>query len=334
MKLAVHDLLSVKDKDSSLNTYNNTKELVKKLDKLGYHRYWFSEHHGMEQHASTVPELLIANLAGVTENIRLGTGGTMIMHYSPLRVAEMFKTLSALAGDRVDLGLGRAPGGDYHAILALVEGKYTEQDLYLKMEEILAFLKDESPKGELYQKIKAVPTHPGSLAEPWMLGSTGNSARRGAHMGLGYSFAKFFSIETPPEVFKMYKEEFKPSVFFEKPVVSVSYKILVADNKDELEYLSKPFEMTHVASRKGLQLPILNPEEVRDHKFSDFDKKQLEYDYKKNFIVKGTKEEVEEILCKEIETYCIDELMFYTPLYDQEKRYNSYKLLHEIFDGK
>ena len=151
MKLAVHDLLSVKDKDSSLNTYNNTKELVKKLDKLGYHRYWFSEHHGMEQHASTVPELLIANLAGVTENIRLGTGGTMIMHYSPLRVAEMFKTLSALAGDRVDLGLGRAPGGDYHAILALVEGKYTEQDLYLKMEEILAFLKDESPNTTLFR---------------------------------------------------------------------------------------------------------------------------------------------------------------------------------------
>lgn len=334
MKLAVHDLMFKNEGEDNKKTFENTEKLVTTLDKIGYNRYWFAEHHGMETLLSSAPEILVSYFAAITENIRLGTGGTMIMHYSPYKIAEDFKTLSYLAPGRIDIGLGRAPGSSPNEILALAQGDYKgNQDLYKKIEIIMDYLKDKTPDDSVYRRTQAIPKRNDDLVQPWMLGSTGNSSQMAAKMGLGYSFAKFFSVETPTEVFKNYRENFVPSEFFEKPELSVSYKILVADSKEEVEYLGKAFDYAHISQIRGnLTNGIPNPERLKDYEFSPAEIAKLEDDYKKRFIIKGTKEEVSKILEDEIETLNIDEILVFSPIFGIDNRINSYKLLKEIFD--
>src|SRR5699024_1176533 len=138
-------------------------------------RYWFAEHHNSPTHASSSPELLAAYMSAVTSKIRLGTGGTMIMHYSPLKIAENFKTLTALALDRIDIGLGRAPGSGPNEIVALAQGKSNYfDDKYDKIEIILDYLSDQQADG-YYGRTNAMPQVPLTLTQPWMLGSSGQS---------------------------------------------------------------------------------------------------------------------------------------------------------------
>lgn len=334
MKLAVHDLLTKNEGETTQQVFERTKELVHALDKIGYHRYWFAEHHGSDIHVSSAPEILVSYFAGQTQNIQVGTGGTMIMHYSPLKVAETFKTLASLAPGRINLGLGRAPGGGPNEILALCEGHYVPQDdLYGKIETILNLIQDEKPREEIYQKTVAVPTQIDTLPEPWMLGSTGNSALRAAYLGLGYSFAKFFSIETPKEIFEMYRQEFQPSAFFDKPTVSVSYRVLVADTEEDVKRMEKTFEAMQVASYRNQFIAVPSDEEAQKMTFTDAEKARLQHDYDKRFIIKGTKDEVKKILLEEVETYGIDELMFYSPIYDPKDRLRNYELLYEMFNS-
>lgn len=192
MKISIHDLVTSNENERVEDAFLRTKNLVKTAENLGYHRYWFSEHHSIEANLSTSPEILIAYFISQTSKIRLGSGGTMIMHYSPLKIAENFKTLISLAENRIDIGLGRAPGGDAKSIIALSEGKgVSVDDLYQKIEYILSYFKDEEIRDRRY-KAKAIPNNTSSLPSPWMLGSSGNSANFAAYFGLGYSHAKFF----------------------------------------------------------------------------------------------------------------------------------------------
>lgn len=333
MKLSVHDLVTQNEGISNSQLFEDTKKLVQAVDDLGYTRYWFSEHHGIRQVFSSSPEILVAYFSALTKNIRLGTGGTMIMHYSPLEIAEKFKELSYMAPGRIDLGLGRAPGGGLEEIFALCEGNYNpNQDLYEKIEIILAYLQDEIPKNKLYRATRAYPEKNDYLVEPWLLGSTGNSSKRAGEMGLAYSFAKFFSIDTPDFVFDNYRNNFKPSNFFQKPNLSVSYKILVTDTKEELEYLGKAFDYQQVKWGSDDLKYLPKPDKVKDYKFSEYEKAKLKNDYDKRFIIKGTKDDVARILDDEISRLGIDELLVYTPIWGVENRIKSYKLLKEIFD--
>ena len=332
MKLAVHDLLFADQGQDNQEVFEATEKLVLRLDEIGYNRYWFAEHHGMDSILSSSPETLVAYFAGKTKNIRLGTGGTMVMHYSPYKVAEVFKTMSYLAPGRIDIGLGRAPGSGYLEIIALAEGMPKQSDQYEKIEQILAFLQDEKPKSVLYADAKAIPERNADLVQPWMLGSTGNSSLRAAKMGLGYSFAKFFSVETPVEVFDNYRKNFVPSAFFEKPELSVSYKVLIADSKDELEYLGKAFDFTHLRQTGNIFSGIPNPEEVKDYEFTNHELDKLKHDYDKRFIIKGTKDEVASILEEEADLLKFDELLVFSPIFGIDNRIKSYELLKEIFD--
>ncbi|MDY6064994.1 MAG: MsnO8 family LLM class oxidoreductase [Finegoldia sp.] len=333
MELSVHDLVTQNENVSNSELFEDTKKLVKATDKMGYKRYWFSEHHGVSQVFSTSPEILVAYFSSLTENIRLGTGGTMIMHYSPLEIAEKFKELSYMAPGRIDIGLGRAPGGGVEEIFALSQGSYNiDQDLYEKIEVILAYLQDKTPYNKLYASTKAYPEKNDYLIEPWLLGSSGSSSKKAGEMGLGYSFAKFFSVDTPNFVFDTYRDSFRPSNFFDKAQLSVSYKILVTDTKEELEYLGKAFDYGQVKwGKKGMKY-LPNPESVKDYKFTPFEEDKLRNDYGKRFIIKGTKGQVADILENEIKTIGMDEILVYTPIWGVENRIKSYKLLKEIFD--
>lgn len=332
MRLAVHDLLTMNTNENADESYIKTDQMVKLAEELGYTRYWFSEHHGFDSLAAIAPELLVAYYAGRTKNIRMGTGGTMVMHYSPYKIAEDFKTLEALAPGRIDIGLGRAPGSGSAEIIALAEGRRNfYSDLYSKIQSILDLLSGDRPNNPAYQGVVAYPDIGSRLPQPWMLGSTGQSAGRAAQMGLGYSFVKWFGNETSPRVFSDYKKNFKKSKFFDKPEISISYKVLVADSQDELDHLTKSFEMNHIAPISHKVSRLQSADEVKDYTYSPKEEACLNHSYDKRFIIKGTKDQVRSILEEEIETYNIDELMFYLPIYDTEARKNAYKILADIF---
>lgn len=332
MELGVHDLITLNANETPEAAYARTKKFVKEIGDLNYKRYWFAEHHNSPGHASSSPELMAAYMAAVDERLRFGTGGTMIMHYSPLKIAENFKTLTTLAPGRIDLGLGRAPGSGRDEIIALAEGKPNAfDDQYDKIEIILDYLQDKQATS-FYGKTNAMPYGTVTLPEPWMLGSSGQSATKAAEMGLGYSFAKFFGLETDPSVFQLYRDEFKASRFFDKPNVMVSYMIIVADTEEEANYLAKPMELAQLALRKGQMIPNLDPEELKDYEFSQQEQSFVDNHYAKRFAVKGTPDQVKAILEDEIALLNIDELMVYAPIFNHEARLNSYKHLAKMFN--
>lgn len=332
MELGVHDLVTLNNGETPEEAYERTKRFVKEIEKMNYKRYWFAEHHNSKGHASSSPELMAAYMSAVTDKLRFGTGGTMIMHYSPLKIAENFKTLTALAPNRIDLGLGRAPGGGPNEIVALAQGNPNSfDDQYDKIKVIMNYLLDEEAPG-IYGKSDAIPYETKSLVEPWMLGSSGQSAIKSAEMGLGYSFAKFFGIETDPAVFKLYRNRFEPSKFFSKPSVMVSYQIIVADTQEEADYLAKPIELAQIALTRGQMMKNMDPEDVKDFEFSEAEQNYLNERYEKRFLIKGTPEHVENIITKEIELLNIDEIMVYAPIFDHEARVASYKHLAKMFN--
>ena len=332
MELGVHDLVTLNKVETPEAGYERTKKFVKEIESMNYKRYWFAEHHNSKVHASSSPELMAAYMSAITNKLRLGTGGTMIMHYSPLKIAENFKTLTTLASDRIDLGLGRAPGGSPNDILALAQGQpNTFDDQYDKIKIILNYLLNEKAPS-FYGNTTAIPHNTRSLPQPWLLGSSGQSAMKSAEMGLGYSFAKFFGIDTDPGVFQLYRDHFKPSPFFEQPAVMVSYQIIVADSTEEANYLAKPIELAQVGLANGRLIENMDPEEVKDDELSPRAQAFLDNYYEKRFLIKGTPAHVQNILEEEQELLGIDELMIYAPVFDQEARIHSYKQIAKMFD--
>lgn len=329
MKLGIHDLLPLNEGESTQERYQKTIQMVQALEDIGYDRYWASEHHGMASVASSSPEILLAYLAAITERIRLGTGGTMIVNYSPLKIAEVFKTLTLLAPDRIDLGIGRAPGTDHNGMMALSQGNPINFDhLFEKSQIILDYLTDKKPQA-FYQYTAAIPEKTRTFAQPWMLGSSGQSAIKTGEMGLGYSFAKFFGVATEAEVFQAYRHHFTVSEFFQEPRVMVSYLIIMAESEEEANYLAKPAE---IANLKNPTTRLMSLENAKDITFTSEQNNMLKEKYNRRFLIKGTPQQVERILSEEIEQFGINEIMAYMPIPDQEARIQSYKLLYEIFN--
>lgn len=329
MKLGIHDLLPLNEGESTQERYEKTINMVKSLEQMGYHRYWASEHHGMANVASSSPEIFLAYLAAITDRIRLGTGGTMIVNYSPLKIAETFKTLTILGHDRIDFGIGRAPGTDHNGMMALSQGHPLDfEHLYDKTQVILDYLVDDQPQG-FYGLTKAIPVKTGFYPQPWMLGSSGQSAIKAGEMGLAYSFAKFFGVETPAEVFHAYRQAFQPSAFFTEPKLMVSYEIFLADSQEEADYWARPAE---ISSLRRHSLALMSPDQAQKVQLSLDEQSMLEEKIRRRFILKGTPEKIESILSEEIERFGIDEIMAYMPIPDQKMRLNSYQLLAKIFN--
>src|SRR5690625_2111168 len=240
MRLSILDQAPVTKGNNAVNALKKAEELAMLGDELGYYRMWMAEHHGTKDFASSAPEVTTAYLAAKTKNIRIGTGGVMMMHDSPLKLAEVFKTLSAFAPGRIDFGVGRAPGGDNHSIYALSEGRQPMMhNMYEKFETALQYINDEVPEDELYNKTIATPSQI-ELPEAWLLGSTGNSAIQAARMGVGYSFAQFFMGGMTKEMLDAYRKNFEPTVFMEKPEIKVTYLVTTAETKEEAEFEALP----------------------------------------------------------------------------------------------
>ena len=328
MRLSVLDQAPITKGNSAQGALEKAVELAQYAEELGYCRMWMAEHHGSSNFASSAPEVVTAFLAAKTEKIRLGTGGTMMMHYSPLKMAEVFKTLSALAPGRIDFGVGRAPGGDQNAIHALAQGNEPDFDhLYEKLDVTLDLIKDEVPKEILYSKTPAAPQNV-TLPEAWLLGSSGNSAIQAGQKGLGYSFAQFFMLGAMrKEIFDLYRQRFVPSDFMEKPAISVAYLVTVAETREEAEFQAKPQDIARIRLGQGRLSPLMTPEEAQAHQLTDDEREAIQTNRQIHLV--GTAKDIAEKLYADQEKYGFQEAMICSIAHSQKQRLNTYKLLAE-----
>lgn len=328
MRLSVLDQAPITQGNTGQTALEYAVELAQYAEALGYERMWMAEHHGSSSFASSAPEVVIAYIAAKTKRIRLGTGGTMMMHYSPLKMAEVFKTLSALAPDRIDYGVGRAPGGDQNAIYALAQGNNPDFDhLYEKLDVALDLIEDKVPSEILYSKTPAAPEGI-TLPQAWLLGSSGNSAIQAGQRGLGYSFAQFFMLGAMRrETFDLYRQRFVPSAFMEKPEISVAYLVTVAETREEAEFQAKPQDIARIRLGQGRMSPLMTPEEAQNYTLTEEEREAIQTNREIHLV--GTAKDIAERLYRDQEKYGFQEAMICSIAHTQKQRLNAYNLLAE-----
>ncbi|MDN3020162.1 LLM class flavin-dependent oxidoreductase [Paenibacillus sp. BSR1-1] len=325
MKLSVLDQTPISNGQTSHKTLQNTIELAKLVDDLGYNRIWYSEHHGSSNLASASPEIMIAHIASVTNQIRVGSGGIMLMHYSPLKMAEVFKTLTTLYPNRIDFGVGRAPGGDRFSTLSLHEGRQPNVfNSYDKLMETMMFMTETMPTDHIYSRTLAAPAG-APLPEVWLLGSSGSSAAQAGRFGIGYSFAQFISGGLSSSMLDAYRDNFTPSEFMPSPQINVGYFVMVAETAEEAEYHAASLDLNLLFLDKGMPFQIVSPEEALNYSYTEMDKIQIQKN-RKRFLV-GSAKDVANTLREHDEKFGINEAVIGTISHSHEARLQSYRLL-------
>ncbi|ARI78860.1 LLM class flavin-dependent oxidoreductase [Halobacillus mangrovi] len=328
MKLSVLDQSPILSGMNPHEAFQQTKELAKLTDRLGYHRFWVSEHHSTESLAGSSPEILAAHLAAHTENIRIGTGGVLLPHYSSYKVAESFRVLETLHPSRIDLGVGRAPGGMPNVNLALNGGSVPNVEGYPgQIEELMAYLHGQDPHG---MDIYATPR--GETSPPiWMLGSSGTSARLAADLGVSYSFAHFINGRGGTRAVERYFNYFTPSMQQSEPNANVSIFVVCADSDGHAEYLASSLDLALLKIEQGGKNNYFpTPEEALQYPYSHFEEQRIQEN--RNRMIVGSVEKVKEEIQELAQIYHVDEIIVNTIVTPFEDRLRSYELLAEAFE--
>ncbi len=300
-----------------------TIALAKRAEELGFHRYWLAEHHASSSLADASPEVLLARLTGETSRIRLGSGGIMLPHYSAFKVAETFRMLDALAPDRIDLGVGRAPGGTRMVSVALRSG---DPDLFpQQVAEVLAYVAGATADPRLRGLI-AQPAGD-TLPAMWVLGSSGFGARLAAEFGLPYAFAQFIGGDYP-QVTQAYRRTFQPSAHLAQPYVMVTIAAIVAPTDEEADRLSLPSLLSRMRRLRGISAPVPSLEEALAYPWTELEK--AETIASRNMII-GSPATVRARIDALVEKYGADEVMVVTIAPDYATRRRSYELLSTAF---
>lgn len=320
---SVLDLAPIVEGSTARQSFQNTVQLAQLTERLGYKRYWLAEHHNMPGIASSATSVLIGHVAAHTSTIRVGAGGIMLPNHSPLVVAEQFGTLESLFPNRIDLGLGRAPGTDQTTARALRRDLLSNgEDFPLQLEELRGYFSNESEN----KKVRAIPGE-GLNIPIWLLGSSGFSARLAAKLGLPFSFASHFSPENTLPALQLYYHLFQPSDVLEKPYAMVALNVIVAETNEEAEYLSTSLKLQFVQMMRNtpskLQPPVKNFNEIT----SEYERAVLEKQLSLSVI--GSPTTVREKLNMIIEQTDADEIIVTTQIFDHEARLKSYELLAE-----
>ena len=319
LKLSVLDQSPISEGTTAAQSFARTVELAQLTEKLGYHRYWLAEHHATTGLAGSAPEVLIAHVAAHTSTIRVGSGGIMLPHYSPLKVVEQFRVLHALHPGRIDLGLGRAPGSDGLTAIALQRDRSQRQsdDFAQQMAELLAWLGEGFPEDHPFGRIDATPLMPGG-PEVWLLSSSGWSAVAAAQLGLSLCFASFINPDAADESIALYRRHFEPSAGLPQPRATVALSVICADTDTEAERLASSVRLWRRRQRAGQRGPVPTVEEAAA---------QLGAPDKPGRMLVGGPERVAAGLLALAETYAMDEIMAVTITHDHAARLRSYELL-------
>jgi len=331
LRLSVLDQSPVPAGSEPAQALQNSISLARHVDELGFTRFWMSEHHAMDTLACTAPEIVLTRIGAETKRIRIGSGGIMLPHYTPLKVAEVFRTLYALYPERVDLGIGRAPGGGPTEMLALRRSRKTamEDDFPDQVSELLAFLEDEFPQGHPFSRVKAMPApaRNGHYAGPdvWMLGSSMWSSAAAVEFGLPYSFAHFFSPVKTRDAIATYMRNFRPGIRAAAPQATVAVGVVCAETEEEAEYLASSVKLLQRRIRLGDRRPVPSPEDALRELRAQGDMPMEEGEWPRYFV--GTPAKVRGELEQMAGALGIGELIVNTIIWNHEKRLRSYELL-------
>jgi luciferase family oxidoreductase group 1 len=330
LHLSVLDQSPVRPGATARQALQETTQLAQLADRLGYTRFWVSEHHNTTTLAGSSPEVLLAHLGAHTRRIRLGSGGVMLPHYSPLKVAENFKLLEALHPSRIDLGLGRAPGADRLTAYALNPSNKFEEDAFIEqLVDLQAYLRDERTPETIHERVQAIPkidTQPAL----WLLSSSGQSGQFAAQLGMAFSFAQFINPSGGPAAVRAYRRHFQPSPELAAPVANVALFVLCADTEDKANALAKAMYIQLLRFDQGLRGPYPTAAETAAYTFSPEEQARLAYH--KGRVVSGTPAQLREHLLRIAAAYEVEELTIVSITADFGDRLRSYELLAEAFD--
>lgn len=321
---SVLDLATVIQGKTPADTFENSVALAQHAEKLGYTRYWFAEHHNMVSVASSATSVLIGHIAGHTKTIRVGSGGIMLPNHSPLIVAEQFGTLATLYPNRIDLGLGRAPGTDQLTAMEIRGERFSAPHSF--PQDVLKLQKYLSSDNSL-SKVRAIPGE-GAEVPIWILGSSTESAHLAASYGLPYAFASHFAPTYFLEAIKIYRQNFRPSATLQEPYVMSCVNVVAADTDAEAERLATSLKQLFMGivtgKRRLLQPPIDNMDDV----WNDMEEEAVNQMLAVAFIG-GPEKLTAQMELFRAQTQ-IDEIMVTSHIYDHQARLHSYKLFAEI----
>ena len=330
--LSVLDQSPIPSGADATTALQNTIDLAQLVERLGYRRYWVAEHHGTNSLAGSAPEVLISTLAARTNHIRVGSGGVMLPHYSALKVAEQFHVLSSLYPDRIDLGIGRAPGGAQLASIALQRNRQhpAGDDFLDQMAELRAWFGDRFPDEHPFAKMQPTPL-PRTEPEIWLLSSSGYSVAAAAHYGVGICWAHFINADGGPEAMASYRAQFVALEETDRPLTSVAVTVICADTDEEAELLAASSRLRRLRMRRyGDSGPIPSVQEALAYPYSDSDLAFLESS-KRQMII-GSPERAKADIEALAQAYGVDEVVVLTITHDHEARRRSYELLAKAFD--
>ncbi|HVA69350.1 MAG TPA: LLM class flavin-dependent oxidoreductase [Candidatus Binataceae bacterium] len=334
MRLSVLDQSPVPAGFTAADALRNTIDLARVTDRLGYERYWIAEHHAIESLASPAPEILLARIGCETSGIRIGSGAVLLPHYSPMKVAEIFRMLEALYPGRVDLGVGRAPGGTALETYALRRERSgppsSVDDFPQQLLELMAFLKGEFPARHPFAQIHLTPEAAG-IPEIWMLGSSMWSASAAAQLGLPYAFAHFIDQQPTRSALEYYRAHFVPTGERRAPRQIVAIGVVCADTEAEARRLVSSSRLLIRRIRRGERGPVPTPEEAVAALDSTPDPMPPVPSEFPRYIV-GDPEQVRERLIEMASRLGLDELMVVTITHDHRARVRSYELLAEALE--
>ena len=328
MLLSVLDQSPIAEGSTGAEALHNTLDLARLADGLGYHRYWVAEHHGGPMLAGPSPEVLIGPIAAATETIRVGSGGVMLPHYSPLKVAESFSILAALFPGRIDLGLGRAAGTDQLTTFALQRDRRqaAPDDFPQQLAELLAYFEDDLPEDHPFRHLaRTLPGGP-ELPVPWLLGSSAQSAIWAGELGLRYAFADFIN-PNGSEIAKLYRERFAAVRDLQAPRTAVAAWVLCAPTDEEAQFLATSSRMTFTMLRRGQLIAVPPPDTAVA--FLKREGKWPSEGIPGRRAIVGSPEKVRAGLETLAGEYQADEAIVVTITHDHAARRRSYELLAE-----
>ncbi|TCN26042.1 LLM class flavin-dependent oxidoreductase [Mesobacillus foraminis] len=326
--VSVLNLAPIRKGQEARQAINSMVDLAQATEKMGYQRYWIAEHHNTPTLVSSATSILIKHTLEHTNSIRVGSGGVMLPNHSPLVVAEQFGTMATIYPDRLDLGLGRAPGTDMKTANALRRSQY--DSVYTFPEDVNALLNYFGPE-ETQGFVKAYPGV-GTNIPIYILGSSTDSAYLAASLGLPYVFASHFAPRYMEEAISIYRERFQPSQYLDKPYMIVCLNVIAAETDEEASLLSTTMHQFFLNVVRGTQSPMQPPVEDLESLWNPMEREMATS--MGSVTLMGSKGTIREQLASFQDNYHVDEIMAVSYIYDEDKQKRSYEILKEVADGK
>src|ERR1700682_5560521 len=324
LAVSVLDLVGMRAGESAGSAIARSVDLAQHAERLGYTRFWLAEHHSIEGLACSATSVLIGHVAAATKTIRVGSGGVMLPNHAPLVVAEQFGTLEALYPGRIDLGLGRAPGGDFQTMRALRRNlQQSGEDFPALLDELRTYLGPEQPD----QVVKAIPGQ-GSNVPITLLGSSGFSAQLAGMQGLPFAFAAHFAPEHLYAAAQLYREEFRPSEVLRKPYFMVAVQVIAAETDAAAQRLFTTPQQRFLRLIRNQPVELLPPVDSMEELWDDFERAAVET--KLSAAIVGSNATVKAGLEKLVSETAADELIVVTDTYDHADRLRSYERLAAV----